>query len=54
MHHIETEVVKEALLRQKMAELQFEGEELYKVDKETIEETNKIVQELLTIKSNSM
>ena len=54
MHQIETEVVKESLLRKKLSELQLKGEEKYHKDKVIIQKTNKIVDELLEIKALSM
>ena len=53
MHHIETEVVKESLLRRKLSALQLEGEEKYKKDKTVIKETNEIVDQLLYLKNKS-
>lgn len=53
MNHIETEVVKETLLRRKLSELQLEGEKMYQLDKEVIEETNKVLDQLLVLKSDS-
>jgi len=52
MKYIETEVVKEALLRKKLSELQLEGEKIYSKDKETILKTNLLVDKLLELKSS--
>jgi len=51
MHHIETEVVRNSLLRAKMSELQLEGEELFEKDKDDIRKTNKIVEKIEKLKN---
>ena len=53
MHHIETEVVRNSLLRAKMSELQLEGEELFEKDKDDIRKTNKIVKKIEELKNES-
>ena len=53
MHHIETEVVRNSLLRAKMSELQLEGEELFEKDKDDIRKTNKIVTKIEELKNES-
>ena len=53
MHHIETEVVRNSLLRAKMSELQLEGEEKFEQDKETIRNTNKLVEKITQLKDES-
>ena len=53
MHHIETEVVRNSLLRSKMSELQLEGEEKFEQDKETIRHTNNLVEKITQLKDES-
>jgi len=52
MHHIENEAVRNAQLRQRMAELQEMGEEKYEEDKEVINKTNELVEQIMNIKAN--
>ena len=53
MNHIENEAVKNAQLRQRMAKLQELGEEKYEEDKEVINKTNELVEQIMTIKADS-
>ena len=53
MNHIENEAVKNAQLRQRMAKLQELGEAKYEEDKEVINKTNELVEQIMTIKADS-